>query len=326
MTAHMAGVADRRLAKQLRLGKVIYQLYYRPKSKIERCLREGPVNLTLTNFGRREMERRAHTLAPLRVKDSAAPVEIHFLSGRRFWYQTCFCAYSMMLHAGTEVRPVVYDDGTLGREYADKILRVLPSARVVRPEEIAERLDAHLPTSRYPTLRARRIVYPHLRKLTDVHAGLRGWKLVLDSDMLFFRRPDFLLAWLKSPQRPCYMLDVASAYGYSMALMSALAEAPIPDRLNVGVCGIRSEEIDWDLLEAWCRVMIEREGYSYYHEQALTAMLLARQACDIAPPEDYIIKPERADVLGRRGVLHHYVAESKSWYFRYGWKMSVANQ
>jgi hypothetical protein len=40
--------------------------------------------------------------------------------------------------------------------------------------------------------------------------GSQGWKLVLDSDMLFFRRPDFLLAWLAAPDRPLHMVDVRS--------------------------------------------------------------------------------------------------------------------
>ena len=65
-----------------------------------------------------------------------------------------------------------------------------------------------------------------MRKLTDVHAGRTGWRLFLDSDMLFFARPDFLLAWLADPRQPCHMIDVVSAYGYSPGLMVFL-EPPL---------------------------------------------------------------------------------------------------
>lgn len=313
------------LAKQLRLGGLLYRLYHLPKSKLQKVYREGPLQVGRINHARRMMERSTHLLPPAHTVAGESPLEIYFLSGRRFWYQTSFCAHSFMQHAGVAVRPVIFDDGTLDGRYVESILRVLPGARIVSAGEINERLDTYLPSTKFPTLRARRLVYPHLRKLTDIHVGAEGWKLVLDSDMLFFRRADFLLDWLHAPTRPVYMLDVESAYGYSDALMRELAGAPIAERLNVGVCGLRSDAIDWERLENWCRIMLDREGSHYYQEQALTAMLMAGQTCAVAPEQDYIINPDRASVTGRRGVLHHYVAESKTWYFRYAWKAIVGS-
>jgi hypothetical protein len=141
--------------------------------------------------------------------------------------------------------------------------------------------------------------------------------------MLFFREPTFLLDWLRSPGVPCHMLDVASCYGYSEALMERLAGAPIPGRLNVGVCGLRGEDVDWDRLEAWCRTLIEQEGPHYLQEQALTAMLLAGRPCAVAPAADYVALPGRAEVERPAAVMHHYVAESKAWYFRFGWRAAL---
>lgn len=312
-----------RLARSLRLGRVLYQLYYLPKGGLTKLYQEGLLQIALTRYGRREMERSTLQLPPLKMAKSENPFEVVFLSGRRFWYQTCYCAYSLIKYAQADVRPVIYDDGTLNEEYSDKIMAVLPQCRIITARDIRERLDETLPMSKFPTLRQRRIDYVHLRKLTDVHAGSEGWKLVLDSDMLFFRRPALLLDWLECPETPVYMVDVDSAYGYSDGLMSSLAKASIPERVNVGVCGLKSEDIDWEQLENWCRIMLEREGSSYYQEQALTAMLLAKSPCLIAPAADYIIKPDLNVVLGGRGVMHHYVAESKVWYFRHAWKKAL---
>jgi len=55
------------------------------------------------------------------------------------------------------------------------------------------RVDQYLPRESYPHLRARRDIYPNLKKLIDVHIGQIGWKLVLDSDMLFFRKAGQLI-------------------------------------------------------------------------------------------------------------------------------------
>lgn len=310
----------RQLARELHLGKIFYRLYYAPKKFVQKGWSEGLINMALTYQAQLQMEKAAYHLEPVKLDASVKPLEIHFLSGRRFWYQTCFCAYSMSRQAQTNLYPVIYDDGTLEKKYAEEIQRIFPNAKIIVAKDIIARLDEYLPENKFPVLRRHRIQYPHLRKLTDIHAGSPGWKLILDSDMLFFQSPNFLLDWLKSPQQPCHMLDVASAYGYSDALMSFLTKAKIPECLNVGICGLKSEDIDWEQLEFWCKTMIEQEGTHYYQEQALTAMLLAGKSCAIAPAEQYIVMPEREEVMNPQAVLHHYVAGSKAWYFRYGWK------
>ena len=260
------------------IGRLVYLGWHVPRGFVKKCAREGPLNLWLTARGRQAMERTAWHLQAAQPTAHPNDAAVYFLTGTKFWYQTAFCAHSLLAHAGRPLRVVAIDDGTLSKEQAAALACVLPGLVVIWAEETQRRLDEFLPTTRFPILRQRRLVYPHLRKLTDVHAGGTGWKLVLDSDMLFHHRPEFLLDWLKSPNRPCHMMDVENAYGYSSGLMTELAGATIPDKLNVGVCGLRSDAIDWDRLEYWCGEMLKREGSHYLQEQALTAMLVADQS------------------------------------------------
>jgi hypothetical protein len=265
------------------------------------------------------MERAVRKLAPIPSAPSNA-FPVFFLSGDQFWYQTIFCAYSLRVHAGCAIKVIIIDDGTLTGDQATELARIIPGTQVRWLAETTRKLDELLPCDRFPTLRRRRLVYPHLRKLTDVHVGNNGWNVVLDSDMLFYHRPNFFLDWLSGADRPFHLVDVEDAYGYSNALMTELAGATIPSRLNVGMCGLHSNSIDWDLLEAWCDNLLKREGGHYLQEQALTAMLLAGRPCAVAPQEEYIVKPDRAESENARGVVHHYVGASKLWYFRFGWK------
>lgn len=311
----------RALVRRLGLGRLAYLGWHAPRGFVRRCAREGPVNLWRSARGRRAMERAAARLPPLPRGPAAPRLEVHYLTGRRFWYQTAFCAHSLLRHAGEPVRVVLIDDGTLQADQTEVLRRLIPDFELVPPDAIQSRLDRHLPAARYPALRARRLVYPHLRKLTDVHAGQAGWRLVLDSDMLFFHRPAALLDWLASPTRPCHMVDVENAYGYSPGLLEELAGGPVPDRVNVGACGLKSDAIDWDRLEHGCRVTLEREGSHYLQEQALTAVLVAGRACDVLPAGDYVVRPDRAEAQRPRAALHHYVAESKAWYFRDAWRL-----
>lgn len=316
------------LSKRLRLGKIIYKLYFYPKAFIKRVIDRGIVDIVTDSLAQKQMENATYALTPISniQQEAATTLDIYFLSGKKFWYQTCFCAYSMSKNSHNLLRPIVYDDGSLSKQYQEEIIRIFPNAKIVLKPEIEEYIDKYLPQNKFPYLRERRINYPNIRKLTDIHVGSQGWKLVLDSDMLFFRSPNVLLDWLESPQTPCHMIDVETAYGYSRDLMTSLAQAEIAEKINVGICGLKSEDIDWEKLEYWCKVMIENEGTHYYQEQALIAMLMAGQNCAIAPESDYIVMPNRDEVINPQAVLHHYVSESKPWYFRNGWKRIVSGK
>lgn len=309
------------LSRRLGLGRMVYWLYHAPRGFVKKCVTEGSLNLWLSARGQKAMERAAGSLPPTPAAGPDTPA-VTFLTGAKFWYQTAFCAVSLLRTAGRPLGVEVLDDGTLSAAHADVLSRLLPGVRIHPIAEVLARLDAFLPADRYPSLRARRLVYPHLRKLTDVHAGLTGWRLVLDSDMLFHHRPDELLGWLASPDRPCHMLDVDNAYGYSPGLMAELAGGPVPDRVNVGVCGLKSNDINWDQLEKWCRLTLEREGSHYLQEQALTALLVSGGEWLALKESDYVVRPTAPETKRPTAALHHYVAESKAWYFRFGWRKS----
>lgn len=319
----------RAFARRLGVGNLVRLAVHRPIGLLRLSLQEGgPLEQRKTERGRLAMEASAHHLPTLEVPATDHGHRVYFLSGQRYWYQTLYCAYSLQLHAPERITPVVLDDGSLSEPLRQSITRAIPWAEFLDREAIEVRLDACLPRSKFPTLRNRRIEYPHIRKLTDVHAGCRGWRLVLDSDMLFFRQPAVLLSWLNSPDRPFHLVDTETAYGYPADVLGDLARAELPPAVNVGICGLRSDSLDWDEIERWCAALLERKGYHYLQEQALVAMMLAGKPALSAPAEDYIVLPDSREGADPRAVLHHYVAHSKRSYFQSGWRriMSLAER
>lgn len=314
------------LSKKIGLGRLAYQLYHRPIGLATESLRAGgPLEQWRTERGRRAMEAAAHTLPPLpAARPGESPVELHLMTGRRFWYQTAFCLWTFGRQARRPLAPVILDDGSLSSEWRAALARIAPGARFVGVEETVARLDASLPAARFPSLRERWRNFPLLRKLTDVHVGQRGWKLFIDSDLLFFHEPKLLLDWLDRPTRPLRATDVQNAYGYPLELLAEIAGQPVPELVNTGLCGLRSEEIDWERMETWCRTLIERGGTQYYQEQALVALLLTGRDCAVAPIDDYVTLPQPPEVHECRAVMHHYVAGSKKWYFRQNWARVLA--
>jgi hypothetical protein len=305
-------------------GKILYHAWHRPTGYARSVLAAGgPLEVWRNDRGHAAMIAAARELPPLPAT-SGAPLELHLLTGRRFWDQTAFCLWTFARHAGRPIAPVIYDDGSLNAETRAPLARLFPAARFVTRDETIARLDAHLPAAKFPALRERWLNYPNIRKLLDPHVGQRGWKLVIDSDLLFFRRPDFLLAWLDAPKRALHAVDCETSYGYTRPLLNSLAAAPLAERVNVGLTGLDGAELDWEKLERWTATLHAREGTSYYLEQALIAMLVAGRDCAVAPAADYVTLPPPAEAEACRAVMHHYVAGAKRWYFRHCWRVALA--
>jgi hypothetical protein len=305
-------------------GKLLYHVWHRPVNQLKDLWRDGgPLERRRTEQGRLAMTAAAHSLSPP-PSAPGSPVELHLLTGRRFWYQTAFCLWTFARHARRPLAPVIYDDGTLVPEFREPLARLFPATRFVPQSDTLARLDAHLPAGRFPVLRERWLNYPNIRKLTDVHVGHTGWKLVLDSDLLFFRPPQLLVAWADQPATPLHAVDCETSYGYSRPLMNELAGAPVADLVNVGLTGLHGGELDWERLEHWCATLIARERTNYYLEQALIAMLVAGRPCTVVPAAEYVTRPVPPEAEDCRAVMHHYVAGSKSWYFRRNWRRALS--
>ena len=167
------------------------------------------------------------------------------LTGKKYWYQSAFCLHSLQQVAGREVVPVVHDDGTLQKEHAEVFQRICRGARIDWLAEIESRIEGVLPRAKFPFLRKRRDELPLIRKITDIHAGREGWRLFLDSDLLFFRKPEFLLDWWDGPSHSIHAVDVINAYGYPLEVLAQVGGRPVPERVNTGITGLKSDEIDW---------------------------------------------------------------------------------
>src|ERR1700744_4421781 len=122
-------------------GKLLLYGYHRPLARLRDSWRNGgPIQERRTAAGMKEMEAAAATLQPPGPV-AGAPVEMHLMSGRRFWYQTAFCLHSFVRHSGRPVRPIIYDDGTLGTEHIEQLRRLFPATQILPYAQLRERLD-----------------------------------------------------------------------------------------------------------------------------------------------------------------------------------------
>ena len=295
-------------------------IYRRPIEEIRKVKSLGFDGYFLLDRWAKNMETAAATLPCVGFAGPA--LEVWYLTGNKFWYQTVFCAWSLAKHSRRNIALRLVDDGTLMEWQIINMRKIFSDVIVHTASSCDATMDKYLPINKFPRLRGLRRVYPHIRKLTDIHVGSTGRKLVMDSDMLFFGHPTPLLNWLESNEvaGPIYMTDVLESYGYPRSSLEELVGAKIPQRINVGICGLLSDHVDWTEIEYWCDELQFRFGNSYYLEQALVAMLVARKTGFQVPEDEYIVLPNFRQVKNKIGILQHYVAESKKHYFKFGWQ------
>lgn len=265
------------------------------------------------------MQKTAAHLAP--VTSHPDGDKIYFLTGKKYLYQTLFCIHSLAKVTTARLQFILVDDGTFNDELYKQIKRQLPGCTVIKNHDIERNLQQILPEEKYPNLHRKRKEYPHIKKLIDIHTiPGNNRKLVLDSDMLFWTEPKAILNWLRTSDKPLYMQDCQNSYGYSKALMEQLNNSKIPNFVNVGVIGLNSTQINWKQLNEWVAKLEEKEGASYYLEQALTAMLIGENQAEVLSSHEYIVNPDIETIENRKGTLHHYVDLSKEGYFKKAWK------
>jgi len=303
------------------IGNLAYTFYYRPKGWLKKIIKNGLFNSLRIEKGRKAMVKES---ASLKVAEPASNAKkVYFLTGKKFWPLTAFCMYSLAKQSSNKLKAVFVDDGSLDEVTIKTMQLQFPGCIVKTSAQIEADIQKYLPTSKYPVINKKRAIYPHIKKLTDVHAGSEGWKIVLDSDMLFFKTPIEMLNWLDNPEQPFFLYDPVYSYHFSLKLMEQLTGNTIIPNLNVGAIGLKSESIAWDKLESWIAKLEEKEGTNYLLEQALSAMLVANDNPVIADKKDYIVMPERSEVEHPSATLHHYVADSKEWYYKRAWQQVI---
>jgi hypothetical protein len=308
------------------LGHLAYILYFHPVGKVKTCIREGgPIEQWITERGKKEMEKAASRLS-VSLSESAdkktelSPLELHMVVGKRFWYMAALAVVSLLKQLDRGLVVHFYSDGSLAKEQKEALGRLPIGAVFHGPEEILKRVEKGLPKERFPNLRERFENYPNIQKLISPHVGSQGAKIVLDADVLFFGRPDELSEWQENPRGVLCATDVEENYGYPREFLERLTGGKLPRKVNVGITGLVSEKIDWDLLEKWCTELHAKQGLSYYLEQALIAMLGVKAGCTQLKKDKYITYPKAVQMQERAGTMHHYVDLSKKGYFRELWR------
>ena len=309
------------LHKELRLGEIAYQFYYKPTARLRFYQSRGTWNVLSAQIGERALKKKLESFpAP---QYDAVDVDISFLTGEKYWHQTLLCALSLVHNIKQIPSFTIYSDGTLNAERIQLLKRFFPDLIIVDKKTAEDKVNDRFPRSNYPALRQARDHFILMKKLLDIPL-ISPHAMYLDSDMIFWGYPAELLE-LYQAQSPFYMKeqDIPDSYGLicdTPIIEEKTGIKPIP-HFNSGMFHIGNADIDWPLIESWCSKLLsipEQHSPSML-EQTLFCLIFTciQNAQDLS--DSYYVA---FDKLPTKSVLTHYVNSMKFKYMnteQYRW-------
>ncbi|MHC5538488.1 hypothetical protein ACYOEI_09685 [Singulisphaera rosea] len=250
---------------------------------------------------RRSYQKRILSTPPMRT-GHGGPVEIRVLTWRRDWMNLIW-ALKSFYHVAEVDYPLFIHDGGLLPHQADVLRHHFPDATLVPAAEADAKVVDIFTRRGLKRCLEYRLKNVSTRKLFDFFAFSEAeYLLVIDSDIVFFRKPELLLVPPGGVAVNRYNRDCD--YWYSMEL-DELDEAfgiRPPDRINSGLALIKRDSIDFDDIERWLENPKLFEN-RWVTEQTIHALCSQVHGVELLP-ETYLVdtKPGLSPEL----VCKHY--------------------
>ena len=140
-----------------------------------------------------------------------------------------------------------HGDVSIGTNEANLILKLFPKCQVHLRKDSDVIVEREL--KNFPNMFQFRQQFPLMQKLVDPFIVQQKDKLLfLDSDVLFFRFPEDLLASVDSEQF-AYNRDIENSYIVTPEEVKTEFGLDLPDRLNSGLWSANREFLDLSLIE-----------------------------------------------------------------------------
>jgi len=304
-------------------GKLLYRLFYQPTLKYRYNLTHfGLRGWFKMHQGEKAMKKAALNLSPVNLTNDYI-LEVSYLTGKNYWHQTIFCAYSLAMQVDGRLKVNIFSDGTLSGAQCNAIKRALNNVYIVDQNEISEQLKAKLPEHAFPTLNYLRKNNPFFRKLVDMRLNA-DYIIQLDSDMLFFNRPHKLIDDFKTEDFS-FMQDMIESSYYVLPEKQISAELGITvkEKINSGILAYDSSKIDWPFVEKTCKYLLSKiESISPpMLEQTINAIIIS--ILEGTPLDNaYKILYDDGDEkkMETTDIVRHYIYKAKYVYLTAEWK------
>jgi len=237
------------------------------------------------------------------------PVSVHILVSSKTWHGGLLAAISFELLTGRRWRLFVHEDGTVDEKARQRIEATLRGVRFVSRKEADARALEYL--SGHPKCLEHRSRHNLFLKIFDVPAFAPGSSFImLDSDVIFFRRPEEILAWAQSGGEGCfYNADTKEKYFVPRPMIEEALGFPLWRDFNSGLVLMPTAAVNLDLAERVLEHFETKAHHPQFFEQTLYGIMGSAWGRGGALPRSYEIN--WGYFRGRGAVCRHYVGAFK---------------
>ena len=248
-------------------------------------------------------------------------VEVRVLTWRRDCLDAIWALKSFYFFSGLDY-PLYIHDGGLAAGQGELLRKHFPRATIVSAAQADRDVTAILTKRGLRRCLEYRQANITTRKLFDFFLlSTADYLVSIDSDIVFFRRPDLLEVPAKGIPRNRYNQD--SAYWYSMTLdelESNFGVRPHP-LINSGLSVIRRSSIDFELIEKWLENSKLRANL-WVTEQTLHALCSTIYGVELLPA-GYIVSTKPG--LPADAICKHYTGFFRHLQYEEGIRFLVEN-
>lgn len=218
-----------------------------------------------------------------------------------------------------------HDDGSLDVKDAEFVEKHLPGTKVILRKEADVRAEKELKA--YPKILEYRKNQIMALKIIDVKLWGEGDKFCyVDSDVLFFHKPDFFIKALNNKNPKNYFnKDIQSAYMQTPEEIESFLGFKPHEKCNAGLWVMHRMDIDLDKINTWLNhPNFEKSLFGYTLDQTFISML----ATDSKHGVDHL--PKGYDVnfykKAEESVCKHYVGAIRHGYELEGLNYLLKNE
>ena len=260
---------------------------------------------------RRNCDQAIESTPAMEIRNDQPQLEIHSLLGHRHVGMCLWSIKSLLHHANQGYSVVLHDDGSLDDADVNKLDRHLPGMRLFRKPE-ADRL-MQKKVARYPLVSryrfgelgqtdwGRRMSIFSLKLLDFSLLSDAAKILVLDTDVLFFHRPDALIHWVEDIENheTLYCQEVyCPRLNHSRKVVGFERKDEIPFGFNSGLICLDRNVMDLDRLDAWLeRNRTEVDSLYTFEQRAYNHLVYRDDQPHHALPESYSFNYNDADCV-----------------------------
>ncbi|MBW4646746.1 MAG: hypothetical protein KME23_27795 [Goleter apudmare HA4340-LM2] len=275
--------------RQLGIGKALLRIHQLRYLTIEEALKVSLAKRRyLTNI-----------LNAKPIPSGLGAIEVHMLLHHKRIYEGLWALYSFAYFCAQPCRIVVHNDGSLSNFDVKLLNQLFPQCQVIDRKMADSVVENYLRSEGlFKCLRIRQKVVHVLKLFDPCFFSTNNFFISLDSDVLFFSRPQELINGIESVDDifhfpNLYSQDVCDAYSLKeLDLVNLLQKDPIK-RLNAGVLRVNRGSIDFKKIEEYLKHpdFYHEDGRAdYYTEQTLWAMEFTRLNA-LPLPNTYAICP-----------------------------------